>query len=94
MSTTTTTDLDSLGINTIRNPCVGAGQKENSGRPGPTIGVAPGADTFWPRSLRFDPSDPLWPNRGIAFTGPALAATQEDRPLRQLTADLGRKENP
>ncbi len=94
MSTTTTTDLGTLGINTIRNPGVDAGQKENYGRPGPTMGVAPGAYTFWPRSLRFHPSDPLWPNRGIAFTGPSLTASQEDRPLRQLTADLGRKENP
>ena len=63
MTTTTTNDLDSLGINTIRALCMDAVQKANSGHPGTPMGVAPVAYTLWQRVLRFDPSDPIWPNR-------------------------------
>ena len=38
-------------------------QKANSGHPGTPMGVAPVAYTLWQRVLRFDPSDPIWPNR-------------------------------
>jgi transketolase len=38
-------------------------QKANSGHPGTPMGVAPVAYTLWQRFLRFDPSDPIWPNR-------------------------------
>ncbi len=63
MSTTTTQDLDTLGVNTIRTLCMDAVQKANSGHPGTPMGVAPVAYTLWQRFLRFDPSDPIWPNR-------------------------------
>jgi transketolase len=63
MTTTTTNDLDTLGINTIRALCMDAVQKANSGHPGTPMGVAPVAYTLWQRVLRFDPSDPIWPNR-------------------------------
>ena len=63
MTTTTTNDPDSLGINTIRALCMDAVQKANSGHPGTPMGVAPVAYTLWQRVLRFDPSDPIWPNR-------------------------------
>ena len=62
-TTTTTNDLESLGINTIRALCMDAVQKANSGHPGTPMGVAPVAYTLWKRVLRFDPSDPIWPNR-------------------------------
>jgi transketolase len=59
----TTTDLDTLSINTIRGLCMDAVQKANSGHPGTPMGIAPVAYTLWQRFLRFDPADPIWPNR-------------------------------
>jgi transketolase len=61
--TTTTTDLDTLSVNTIRGLCMDAVQKANSGHPGTPMGIAPVAYTLWQHFLRFDPADPIWPNR-------------------------------
>ena len=63
MTTTTTYDADAVAINTVRALCMDAIQKANSGHPGTPMGVAPVAYTLWQRFLRFDPSDPIWPNR-------------------------------
>ncbi|GII28087.1 transketolase [Planotetraspora mira] len=57
------TDLDTLSINTIRGLCVDAVQKANSGHPGTPLDIAPVAYTLWQRFLRFDPANPIWPNR-------------------------------
>ena len=38
-------------------------QQANSGHPGTPMALAPLIYTLWQRFLRFDPSDPLWPNR-------------------------------
>jgi transketolase len=57
------TDLDTLSVNTIRGLCMDAVQRANSGHPGTPMGIAPVAYTLWQRFLRFDPSDPIWPNR-------------------------------
>src|SRR3984893_5652444 len=38
-------------------------QKANSGHPGTPMGIAPVPYTLWQRFLRFDPQDPIWPNR-------------------------------
>ncbi len=56
-------DADTLAVNTIRGLCMDAVQKANSGHPGTPMGVAPVAYTLWQRFLRFDPADPIWPNR-------------------------------
>jgi len=61
--TSTATDLDTLSINTIRGLCMDAVQKANSGHPGTPMGIAPVAYTLWQDVLRFDPADPIWPNR-------------------------------
>jgi len=63
VTTTTTQDADTVAINTIRALCMDAIQKANSGHPGTPMGVAPVAYTLWQRFLRFDPGDPIWPNR-------------------------------
>ncbi len=55
--------LDQLCINTIRTLSMDAVQQANSGHPGAPMGLAPVAYCLWQRFLRFDPSDPLWPNR-------------------------------
>lgn len=38
-------------------------QKANSGHPGTPMALAPVAYTVWQNFLRFDPDDPVWPNR-------------------------------
>jgi transketolase len=57
------TDIDTLCVNTIRTLGIDAIQKANSGHPGAVMGMAPAAYTLWERFLRFDPADPIWPNR-------------------------------
>jgi transketolase len=57
------TDLDTLCVNTIRTLGIDAVQEANSGHPGAVMGMAPAAYTLWQRFLRFDPDEPIWPNR-------------------------------
>jgi transketolase len=59
----TQTDLDTLCINTIRTLSIDAIQAADSGHPGTPMSMAPVAYTLWQRFLRFDPTDPIWPNR-------------------------------
>ena len=59
----THTDLDQLAINTIRMLSIDAVQQANSGHPSLPLGAAPMAYVLWTRFLRFNPSDPKWPNR-------------------------------
>jgi len=56
-------DIDQLCINTIRTLSIDAIQKANSGHPGTPMALAPLAYTLWQRFLRFDPANPIWPNR-------------------------------
>src|SRR5437899_10901228 len=58
-----TPDLDLLCVNTIRTRSRGAVQQANSGHPGTPMAMAPVAYALWQRHLRFDPADPIWPNR-------------------------------
>jgi len=55
--------LTQLSINTIRTLSMDAVQQANSGHPGTPMALAPVAYCLWQRFLRYDPSDPLWPNR-------------------------------
>src|ERR1700750_1827531 len=59
----TATDLDQLCINTIRTLSIDAVQQANSGHPGTPMALAPLVYTIWNRVMRFDPQDPIWPNR-------------------------------
>ncbi|MGB6482062.1 MAG: transketolase [Candidatus Acidiferrales bacterium] len=56
-------DIDQLCINTIRTLAMDAVQQANSGHPGAPMALAPVAYTLWQQFLRFDPDDPIWPNR-------------------------------
>ena len=56
-------DLDLLSINTIRTLAIDAVQQANSGHPGAPMGLAPVVYELWQKYLRYDPADPLWPNR-------------------------------
>ena len=55
--------LDTLSINTIRTLAIDAVQQANSGHPGAPMGLAPVAYCLWQQFLRYDPENPLWPNR-------------------------------
>lgn len=57
------TDLDQLCVNTIRGLSMDMIQKADSGHPGTPMGMAPVAYTLFNEVLRYDPSDPIWPNR-------------------------------
>src|SRR5215472_5733580 len=56
-------NIDQISINTIRTLAMDAVQQANSGHPGAPMALAPVAYSLWQRVLRFDPSDPTWPNR-------------------------------
>ncbi len=55
--------LDAICINTIRALSMDAVQAADSGHPGTPMALAPVAYCLWQRFLRFDPEDPIWPNR-------------------------------
>ena len=55
--------LTQLAINTIRTLSIDAVQAAKSGHPGTPMALAPLIYTVWNRVLRFDPQDPIWPNR-------------------------------
>src|SRR5262245_35009030 len=52
-----------LAINTIRTLSMDAVQQAKSGHPGTPMALAPLIYTLWNCVLRFDPQDPIWPNR-------------------------------
>jgi transketolase len=59
----TNEQLDQLAINTIRTLSMDAVQQAKSGHPGTPMALAPLVYTLWNRVMRFDPQDPIWPNR-------------------------------
>jgi transketolase len=59
----TDADLEQLGINVIRGLAMDAPQRANSGHPGTAMALAPLAHVLWTRVMRYDPSDPMWPDR-------------------------------
>ena len=59
----TDSKLDQLCVNTIRTLSIDAVQQAKSGHPGTPMALAPLIYTIWNRVLRFDPQDPIWPNR-------------------------------
>jgi transketolase len=86
-------DLDDLCINTIRVLSMDAVQKANSGHPGLPMGAASMAYVLWTRFLRYNPRDPLWPDRdrfvlsaghGSMLLYSLLHLTGYDLPLDQI----------
>ena len=55
--------LDQLSVDTIRTLSIDAVQQAKSGHPGTPMALAPLVYTIWNRVMRFDPVDPIWPNR-------------------------------
>src|SRR6478672_7284026 len=56
-------ELDRLAINTICTLSIDAVQQAKSGHPGTPMALAPLVYMLWNRVMRFDPQDPIWPNR-------------------------------
>jgi transketolase len=59
----TSTTIDRLCVDTIRTLSMDAVQQAHSGHPGTPMAMAPVVYALWQRHLRFDPNDPIWPNR-------------------------------
>jgi transketolase len=55
--------IDLTCIDTIRALAMDGVQAANSGHPGTPMALAPVANCLWQQFLRFDPQDPVWPNR-------------------------------
>ena len=55
--------IELTSINSIRTLAMDAVQAANSGHPGTPMAMAPVAYCLWQQFLRFDPQDPVWPNR-------------------------------
>ncbi len=56
-------NTEELCINAIRTLAMDAVQAANSGHPGTAMALAPVTYCLWQEFLRFDPQDPIWPNR-------------------------------
>src|SRR5712675_1825966 len=56
-------EMTQLAINTIRTLSIDAVQQAKSGHPGTPMALAPLVYTLWNRVMRFDPKDPIWPDR-------------------------------
>jgi transketolase len=64
MSTTsTTTSIDELCVNTIRTLSMDAVQKANSGHPGTPMALAPIGYSLYTRTMRHNPADAAWFDR-------------------------------
>src|SRR5262245_11328 len=59
----TDAELDQLAVNTIRTLSIDAVERAKSGHPGTPMALAPLVYSIWNRVMRFDPEDPIWPNR-------------------------------
>lgn len=85
--------LDELCINTLRFLAVDMVQKAHSGHPGLPLGSASMAYALWDRLLKFNPHDPMWPDRdrfvlsaghGCALLYALLHVTGFDLPIEEL----------
>src|SRR6202011_1985054 len=68
-------EIHTLSINTIRTLCMDAVQQANSGHPGTPMAMAPVVYVLWQEFLRFDPEDPIWPNRDRFILSAGHAST-------------------
>lgn len=60
---TSTIDISTLAINTIRTLSMDGVQAANSGHPGTPMALASVTYKLWADELNYDPAQPLWPNR-------------------------------
>ncbi len=55
--------IKQLAVDTIRTLSMDGVQAANSGHPGTPMALAPVTFQLWTECLRYDPAQPLWPNR-------------------------------
>ena len=55
--------IEQTAITTMRTLAMDAVEEAGSGHPGTAMALAPVVYTVWQDYLRFDPKDPIWPNR-------------------------------
>jgi len=60
---TSTLDVSTIAINTIRTLSMDGVQAANSGHPGTPMALAPVTYKLWADTLKYDPAQPLWPGR-------------------------------
>lgn len=60
---TNTANLDEMAVNTIKFLAVDGVEKAKSGHPGLPMGAADYTYVLWTKFLRYNPTDPKWPNR-------------------------------
>jgi transketolase len=58
-----TLTMDEKCVGTMRTLAMDAVQAADSGHPGAAMAMSPVVYALWQRCLRFDPDDPIWPNR-------------------------------
>ena len=56
-------ELEQLGINVVRGLAMDAPERARSGHTGTAMALAPLAHVLFTRVMRYDPSDPEWPDR-------------------------------
>ncbi|MBK9383302.1 MAG: transketolase [Planctomycetes bacterium] len=87
------TSIDLLSVNALRCLAIDAIERAQSGHPGLPLGAAPMAYCLWQRALRFDPTQPSWPDRdrfvlsaghGSALLYSLLHLAGFDLPLAEL----------
>jgi transketolase len=57
------TDIQTLAVDTIRTLSMDAVQTANSGHPGTPMALAPIAYELFNHTMKYDPAQPLWPDR-------------------------------
>src|SRR5579875_617064 len=55
--------LEQLGINVIRGLAMDMPRQANSGHPGTAMALAPLAHVLWAKVMKYDASEPAWPDR-------------------------------
>src|SRR5262245_54848438 len=56
-------ELEQRGIDVVRGLAMDAVQRANSGHPGTPMALAPLAHVLWTRIMRYDATEPDWPDR-------------------------------
>ena len=85
------TEIDQQCINTIRTLSMDAVQAANSGHPGTAMAMAPVVYWLWQHFLRFDPHDPIWPNRDrfvLSIGHASMLLGHDSNMIEQLSLDL------
>ncbi|HET9232839.1 MAG TPA: transketolase, partial [Candidatus Eisenbacteria bacterium] len=85
-------DLEQRSVNAIRVLALDAVERAQSGHPGTPMGLADVAYVLWSSFLRFDPSEPDWPDRDRFVLSAGHACMLQYAMLHLLGYDLTMKD--